>query len=89
VRVRGGARVVAAVPGGLLVEDRDDADTVGAVFGQIAGAYYGESEIPKEWRSKLALVDKITEYADQLMELSASQCSGSIAKAGGARAKGS
>ncbi|MEI6309007.1 MAG: ADP-ribosylglycohydrolase family protein [bacterium] len=72
----------------LAVNLGDDADTVGAVFGQIAGAYYGESGIPEEWRSKLALVDKITEYADQLMELSASQCSGSIAKAGGARAKG-
>jgi len=54
----------------LAVNLGDDADTVGAVFGQIAGAYYGESEIPKEWRSKLALVDKITEYADQLLELS-------------------
>ncbi len=48
----------------------DDADTVGAVFGQIAGAYYGESGIPVEWRSRLARVEKITECADHFMELS-------------------
>ena len=27
----------------------DDADTTGAVCGQLAGAYWGESGIPKEW----------------------------------------
>lgn len=32
----------------------DDADTTAAVFGQIAGAFYGESGIPAEWRGKLA-----------------------------------
>ena len=26
-----------------------DADTIGAVCGQIAGAYYGYSAIPREW----------------------------------------
>ncbi|MCX5971731.1 MAG: ADP-ribosylglycohydrolase family protein [Coprothermobacterota bacterium] len=54
----------------LAVNLGNDADTVGAVFGQIAGAYYGERGIPKEWWSKLALVEKITEYADRFMELS-------------------
>jgi ADP-ribosylglycohydrolase len=28
----------------------DDADTTGAVCGQLAGAYFGESGIPQEWR---------------------------------------
>lgn len=32
----------------------DDADTTGAVCGQFAGAYWGESGIPQEWREGLA-----------------------------------
>jgi ADP-ribosylglycohydrolase len=32
----------------------DDADTTGAVCGQLAGAYWGESGIPPEWRDGLA-----------------------------------
>ena len=32
----------------------DDADTTGAVCGQLAGAYWGESGIPQEWRDGLA-----------------------------------
>lgn len=32
----------------------EDADTTAAVYGQIAGAFYGESGIPGEWREKLA-----------------------------------
>ena len=32
----------------------DDADTTGAVCGQLAGAWFGESGIPAEWRKKLA-----------------------------------
>jgi ADP-ribosylglycohydrolase len=32
----------------------DDADTTGAVCGQLAGAYWGESGIPEEWREGLA-----------------------------------
>jgi len=31
----------------------DDADTVGAVYGQIAGAYYGKSGIPEHWLKRL------------------------------------
>ncbi len=38
----------------LAVNLGDDADTTGAVYGQIAGAYYGEEGIPASWRSKLA-----------------------------------
>ena len=47
----------------------DDADTTTAIYGQLAGAYYGEENIPVEWRSVLALVDVITGYADKLYEL--------------------
>jgi ADP-ribosyl-[dinitrogen reductase] hydrolase len=31
----------------------DDADTVGAVYGQIAGAYYGMSGIPGKWLKRV------------------------------------
>jgi ADP-ribosyl-[dinitrogen reductase] hydrolase len=35
----------------------DDADTTGAVCGQLAGAYWGESNIPTSLRSGLARMD--------------------------------
>ncbi|MCA9067425.1 MAG: ADP-ribosylglycohydrolase family protein [Planctomycetaceae bacterium] len=35
----------------------DDADTTGAVCGQLAGAYWGESGIPARWRNYLARTD--------------------------------
>ena len=37
----------------------DDADTTGAVCGQLAGACWGESGIPKEWREGLARPEMI------------------------------
>lgn len=43
----------------------DDADTTGAAYGQIAGALYGESGIPREWRDQLALHHLIEEFADR------------------------
>ena len=50
----------------LAVNLGDDADTTGAVYGQLAGALYGEEGIPAEWRSKLALLGTIEELADRL-----------------------
>jgi ADP-ribosyl-[dinitrogen reductase] hydrolase len=47
----------------------EDADTTGAVYGQIAGAFYGESGIPTEWRAKLAMRDVIETFADGLHAL--------------------
>jgi ADP-ribosyl-[dinitrogen reductase] hydrolase len=38
----------------LAVNLGEDADTTGAVYGQLAGAYYGVESIPERWRSKLA-----------------------------------
>ena len=32
----------------------DDSDTVAAIYGQIAGAYYGLESIPKEWIDEMA-----------------------------------
>lgn len=47
----------------------DDADTTTAIYGQLAGAYYGEEGIPEDWRAKLAMVDKISYFADRLFDL--------------------
>lgn len=44
----------------------EDADTTGAVFGQIAGAFYGEEGIPASWREKLAMRETIETLAAQL-----------------------
>lgn len=44
----------------------DDSDTTSAIYGQIAGAHYGASAIPSEWRSKLACGALITRMADDL-----------------------
>jgi hypothetical protein len=49
----------------------DDADTTGAVYGQLAGALYGEDGIPAEWRTKLALRETIERSAERLHELAA------------------
>jgi ADP-ribosyl-[dinitrogen reductase] hydrolase len=48
-----------------------DADTTGAVYGQIAGAFYGEEGIPKRWRQIIARRDLIESMADNLFELAA------------------
>jgi len=48
----------------------DDADTTAAIYGQLAGAYYGEEGVPEEWRAKLALRADIERLADALFELS-------------------
>jgi len=50
----------------LAVNLGDDADTTGAVYGQLAGAYYGEGGIPDSWREKLAMREMILELADRL-----------------------
>ncbi|MGX1828988.1 ADP-ribosylglycohydrolase family protein [Paenibacillus taichungensis] len=50
----------------LAVNLGDDADTTGAVYGQIAGAYYGLSGIPAHWREKLAMQDTLSELSEAL-----------------------
>ena len=47
----------------------DDADTTGAVYGQLAGAYYGVAAIPAHWRDQLAHHDLLIAFADQLHDL--------------------
>lgn len=53
----------------LAVNLGDDADTTGAICGQLAGAYYGEQGIPAAWREKLAMRGQIEHLADGLYEL--------------------
>jgi ADP-ribosyl-[dinitrogen reductase] hydrolase len=54
----------------LAVNLGDDADTTGAIYGQLAGAYWGESGIPSDWLNQLAWRSKIIEFADELFILS-------------------
>ena len=50
----------------LAVNLGNDADTTGAVYGQLAGAFYGVSAIPSEWRGRLARAELIGDLADRL-----------------------
>lgn len=54
----------------LAVNLGDDADTTGAIYGQLAGGYYGEQEIPAEWRAQISMRHVIETFADKLSELS-------------------
>jgi len=45
-----------------------DADTTGAIYGQLAGAHYGADGIPESWRTCLAQGERICEFARQLYE---------------------
>ena len=53
----------------MAVNLGDDADTTGAIYGQLAGAYYGEEGIPAAWRNKLAHRALIEEFAARLYQL--------------------
>ena len=50
----------------LAVNLGDDADTTGAVYGQLAGAFYGENGIPVAWRDTIAQRELISELAEKL-----------------------
>lgn len=52
----------------LAVNLGDDADTTGAIYGQIAGAYYGLSGIPAHWLEKLHGREMILDFAKRLHE---------------------
>jgi ADP-ribosyl-[dinitrogen reductase] hydrolase len=53
----------------LAVNLGDDADTTGAVYGQLAGAVYGEYSIPETWHGKVAHRALIELCAAQLFQL--------------------
>jgi ADP-ribosyl-[dinitrogen reductase] hydrolase len=52
----------------LAVNLGDDADTTGAVYGQLAGAYYGVEGIPLNWRHKLAGLPTLERFAVELLK---------------------
>jgi ADP-ribosylglycohydrolase len=54
----------------MAVNLGDDADTTGAIYGQIAGAYYGAEGIPPAWREKLAKRTVLIDLAMELFDLS-------------------
>jgi len=45
-----------------------DSDTIGAVYGQIAGAWYGFDRIPPKWKTGLQCNDYLTAMFDSLVE---------------------
>lgn len=53
----------------LAVNLGDDADTTGAIYGQLAGAFYGIDNIPGSWRDKITMIELIEKYADKLLEM--------------------
>lgn len=50
----------------MAVNLGDDADTVGAVYVQIAGACYGINGTPEKWRDKIAHSDLIESFAPKI-----------------------
>ena len=46
----------------------DDADTTGAIFGQLAGAHYGVEAIPADWRRKVAMSAEIEGLAERVLD---------------------
>jgi ADP-ribosylglycohydrolase len=52
----------------LAVNLGDDADTTAAIYGQLAGAFHGESGIPMAWRDRLAKKPLLDRYAELLIQ---------------------
>ncbi len=46
-----------------------DTDTNAAIYGQLAGAFYGYESIPEEWRGGVQLADELIEIADNLLAM--------------------
>jgi ADP-ribosyl-[dinitrogen reductase] hydrolase len=51
----------------MAVNLGNDADTTGAIYGQLVGAHYGLPGIPRHWQMKVAKADLILQLAEQLM----------------------
>ena len=52
----------------LAVNLGNDADTTGAVYGQLAGAYYGVDGIPQDWAEKITDRSLIENFANKILE---------------------
>ena len=46
-----------------------DADTIGAVCGQIAGGYYGFSSIPKKWLTDIKDWERLNAFIDRFLNM--------------------
>ena len=46
-----------------------DTDTNAAIYGQVAGAYYGYDAIPEEWKKDVYLSEELVKIADELLDL--------------------
>ena len=51
-----------------MVNLGDDADTVGAITGALAGALHGETAIPARWLAPLELREPLRAVADRLAD---------------------
>jgi len=49
----------------------DDADTVGAIYGGLAGAHYGGGEIPSTWLQAMHRMDLLNELVEKILMLRA------------------
>lgn len=45
----------------------DDADTVGAIYGGLAGAFYGDDQIPEEWLRDMKRLDLVEDIVGKLV----------------------
>jgi ADP-ribosylglycohydrolase len=57
----------------LAVNLGEDADTTGAVYGQLAGAFYGVDAIPPRWRERLYEGAEIAALAERLCQAAAKE----------------
>lgn len=55
----------------LAVNLGEDADTTGAVYGQLAGAFHGAAALPADWVERIALRQEISRLAAELHTASA------------------
>lgn len=53
----------------LAVNLGDDADTIAAIYGYLAGAYYGIGSIPTRWTSSVVMKPLFDGIADQLYSI--------------------
>ncbi|RRR70686.1 MAG: ADP-ribosylglycohydrolase family protein [Candidatus Viridilinea halotolerans] len=53
----------------LAVNLGQDADTTGAIYGQLAGAYYGLPAIPQTWQATILWAEQFIALADALVAL--------------------
>ena len=57
----------------MAVNLGDDADTTGAIYGQLAGAYYGMNGIPGAWTQQIASLNDIIGLANGLTAFTSSK----------------